>query len=247
MSKISYILFRILRFFVKLFCPKFELTGTENIPDEPVLFIGNHSQMYGPLAGELYFDKNTLIWCSGEMMELKEVPKYAYKDFWSGKPAYIRWFYRLLSYIIAPLSVIIFNNAKTIGVYRDKRIVKTFKQTVSAITEGKSVLIFPEHNKPYNQILCDFQEGFVDIAKLYFKKTGKRVKFLPVYIAPKLKKVYIGKAIEFNPDNDITEERLKICNYLKETITETATALPTHTVIPYNNVSKKEYGTNKAE
>lgn len=237
-------LFRIIKWLVKVFYPKIEVIGVENLPAEPAIIVGNHTQMNGPIACELYFPGNRYTWCAGQMMHLKEVPAYAYEDFWSRKPKYSRPFYKLLSYIIAPLSVCVFNNADTIGVYHDARIISTFKNTVSRLQEGASVVIFPEHGVPHNHIVCQFQDKFIDIAKLYFKRTGKELVFVPLYIAPTLKKMYIGKSIRFCSANSIEQERQRICAYLMNQITEIACALPKHTVVPYRNIPKKEYPSN---
>ena len=236
--------YRMIKWLVKTFYPKIEVVGAENLPEEPVIVVGNHCQMNGPIVGELYMPGKHYIWCAGEMMHLKEVPAYAYRDFWSGKPKYIRWFYKLLSYMIAPLSVCVFNNANTIGVYHDARIQSTFKNTLKRLQEGASVVIFPEHDVKRNNIIYEFRDKFIDIAKLYYKKTGKELAFVPVYIAPKLKKMYLGKPIRFNAGNPIEEERSRICKYLMEKITETARSLPEHTVVPYRNIPKKEYPSN---
>ncbi len=244
MSKLKYWIYRVIRFFVKLFYPKTEVVGAENLPQEPCLVVANHCQMNGPIAGELYFPGDFYIWCAGEMMHLKEVPAYAYKDFWSRKPKCIRWFYKILSYIIAPFSVCVFNNAHTIAVYRDKRILSTFRSTLTRLKEGANMIVFPEHDAPYDHILCDFQEGFVDVARSYYKQTGKCLQFVPMYLAPALKKMYIGKPIAFDPDSNIKEERRRICDYLMKEISATACALPRHKVVPYNNLPKKAYRYN---
>ena len=236
--------YKVIKWLVKVFYPKIEVVGVDNLPDEPVMVVGNHTQMNGPIACELYFPGNRYTWCAGEMMHLKDVPAYAYKDFWSNKPKYIRWFYKLLSYIIAPLSVCVFNNAQTIGVYHDARIISTFKQTVQRLQEGSSVVIFPEHDVPHNHIICQFQDKFIDIAKLYYKRTKKELAFVPLYIAPTLKKMYLGKPIRFCAANPMEEERTRICEYLMKEITEIAISLPEHTVVPYNNVPKKDYPSN---
>ncbi len=86
----------------------------------------------------------------------KDVPEYAFRDFWSQKPKWTHPFYKLLSYIIAPLSACVFTNARTIGVYHDTRILSTFKNTVKKLQEGKSVVIFPEHDTKHNHIIYDF-------------------------------------------------------------------------------------------
>ena len=122
-QKLSYILYRIIKWFVWLFYPKIEVVGVENLPEEPVIVVGNHCQMNGPIISELYFPVERRTWCAGEMMHLKDVPDYAFHDFWSQKPRFWQPFYKLLSYIIAPFSVCIFTNAEVIGVYHDTRIL----------------------------------------------------------------------------------------------------------------------------
>ncbi len=247
MKKLKYAVYRIAYFFVKLFTPKFETIGLEHLPDEPCLIAANHCHMYGPIAGEIYFPGDKYIWCASPMMTLKEVPAYAFQDFWSMKPAWTHWFYKILSYLIAPLSVCIFGNAHTIPVYRDSRLITTFKQSMQRLNEGNHVIIFPEHPPIHNQIVCDFQEGFVDIAKTYYRQTGKALKFVPMYIAPKLHKMVLGEPIEFNPEANIRQERGRICEHLMAEITRVAVELPRHKVIPYNNVPKREYVYNKDE
>jgi len=243
-GKKTSLLFRVTKWLVRVFYIKYEVEGLENLPDEPCIVVGNHTQMHGPLASELYFPGHSYTWCAGQMMNLKEVPEYAFADFWSQKPQYTHPVYKLLSYLIAPLAVCIFNNANTIGVYRDGRIITTFKETVKRLNEGASVVIFPEHDVKYNNIVYEFQEGFVDIARLYYRRTGKELAFVPLYIAPKLHKMYLGKPIRFNAAAPKGEEPKRICSYLMDEITQIARSLPEHTVVPYRNISKKYYPSN---
>lgn len=243
-SGFSRIVYRCIRWLVHLIYPKITVDGTENLPSEACVVVGNHSQMNGPICGELYFPGKRAIWCASQMMYLKEVPAYAYQDFWSGKPKRIRWFYKLLSYLIAPVSVCIFKNANTIPVYRDSRLISTFKQTVNALRDNTNVIIFPECYEPRNHIVNNFQDKFIDIAKVYYQRTGKVLSFVPMYIAPKLKKLCLGKPIAFCPDNPICEERRRICEYLMNEIKDIAIKLPRHTVVPYANITVKEYPCN---
>lgn len=235
------LLYRFLKWLLWVFYPKIKVVGAENLPKEPALIVGNHSQMHGPIACEFYFPIKRYTWCAGQMMKLSEVPAYAYQDFWSHKPRHSRWFYKILSYLIAPLSVCIFNNANTIGVYHDARAFSTFKQTVCRLQEGASVVIFPEHDAPHNHIVNEFQDKFIDVAKLYYKKTGKELDFVPLYIAPRLKTMYIGKPLRFCAAAPIEEERKRIVMYLMDQITDIACSLPSHTVVPYRNIPRKQY------
>lgn len=243
-SRFSYGCYRVIRWLVWLFYPKIKVEGQENLPEGGCILVGNHAQMHGPVCGELYVPGDRAIWCNWEMMVLKEVPAYAYQDFWSKKPKYIRWFFKIMSYVIAPLAVCIFNNANTIPVYRDARLRTTLKQTLTALDENKRIVIFPEHYEPHNHIVNDFQEGFVDVAKLFYRRTGKTVSFVPMYLAPRLKKICFGKPIQFDPTADIAAERKRLCTELMDRITEIAEGLPVHKVVPYANLSPKDYVTN---
>ena len=238
--------YKLIKWLVKVFYPRIAVQGGENLPDEPVIVVGNHAQMNGPICCELYFPVERYTWCAGQMMDRKEVPAYAFNDFWANKPKYIRWFYKLLSYIIAPLSQCVFQNAQTIGVYHDARILSTFKNTVKKLEEGASVVIFPEGDAAHNHIIHEFQDRFIDVAKLYYKKTGKQIAFVPLYIAPELKTMYLGKPIRYCADAPIDQERKRICTYLMQQVTDMAVALPEHKVVPFKNIPRRDYPSNKA-
>lgn len=244
-SAVSRGVFLVVRWLVRLFYGKCEVIGWENLPERDAVIAANHAQMNGPIVGELFLPPNCITWCAGQMMTMREVPAYAYADFWSKKPQWCRPFYRLLSYIIAPLAACIFTNARTVAVWRDTRIVTTFRETVRLLAEGKNMLIFPECEELCNNIIYRLQENFIDTARLYYRKTGVSLTFVPMYIAPCLRKMVIGKGIVFDGANDITAERHRIAEYLANGITELARTLPEHTVVPFKNIPKKNYLTNK--
>ena len=244
-KKKTSVLFKIMKTFVRIIYGNMEVVGLENLPDHHAILVGNHTQMNGPICGELFLPDSCYIWCAGQMMKWDEVPGYAFEDFWSQKPKWTHLFYKCMAYIITPLAVFVFNNARTIAVYKDMRIMGTFKNTIKMLQKGANILIFPEKDEKHNNILYRFQENFIDVAKLYYKKTGVALTFVPMYIAPKLKKMYIGKGIVFQAENSMEDERTRISNYLSDEITEIARALPLHTVIPYRNIPKKYYLTNK--
>ena len=237
-------IYRVIRRLAWLFSPKYRLEGAEHLPDGPCVIVGNHSQMYGPIAAELYTPGKHYTWCAGEMMNRKEVAAYAYQDFWSGKPKAVRWFYRILSHLIVPLSLCVFNNAHTIAVYHDTRLISTFRDSIEKLREGNRIVIFPEHYEEHNNIVHDFQDKFIDLARFYYKKTGIELSFVPMYLAPKLKMICYGRPIRFQADADIKKGRRRICDALMDAITEIAVSLPEHTVIPYPNISSRYYGKN---
>ncbi len=247
MRSLRYPVYKLLRAILRLCYPKITVRGLENLPQEPCLIISNHAQMHGPIMSELFLQDPKYIWCVGEMMHLKEVPAYAFQDFWSRKPRHLHWLYRGLSYLIAPLAVFVFNTGPSIEVRRDRRIVHTIHETAQRLQEGAHVVIFPEHDAPHDHILCDFQDGFVSVAKDYHRQTGREVCFVPMYLAPKAKTLTLGKPIRFRADAPIREERRRICDQLMADISAMALSQPRHKVVPYNNIPKKDYPYNIPE
>lgn len=239
------LLYRFIFWIFSVFYKKRRFIATHRIEGDAVIVVGNHAQANAPLTCELYFPAKKAIWCIGEMTKAKEVPAYAYQDFWSLKPKWIRWFYKLVSYIIAPLCAYIFSNADTVAVYKDARLMSTFKSSVQAMGEGKKVVIFPESREGYNQIINDFQDKFVAVAKLYYGRYKVCPTFVPMYNAAKLKAVIFGKPIRYNPNLGLDEQCEIICDHLKKEITRIAKLLPRHRVVPYANISKKDYPYSK--
>ena len=229
---------------VWLFSPKYKLVGTENLPQEPCVIVGNHSHMYGPVAGEIYVPGDHFVWCAGQMMHREEVADYAFQDFWSGRPKRTHWFYKRLSHAIVPLSVLIFNNAHTVPVYHDARLITTYRESIELMRQGASMVIFPECYDEHNNIVHGFQDKFIDLARFYYKKTGVELSFVPLYVAPKLKTLFFGKPIRFRADVPIAEERARICAELMDAITAIAVHQPEHTVVPYPNVPARDYPKN---
>ena len=233
--------YRVIRYLVWLFSPKWTLRGAENLPEGPCVIVGNHSQMYGPVAGELYIPGRHWVWCAGEMMHREEVAAYAYQDFWSGKPKAVRWFYRLLSHLIVPLSVCVFNNAHTVAVYHDARALATFRESARKLKAGDRLVVFPECYDEHNNIVHAFRDRFVDLGRMYHKQTGRALAFVPLYIAPRLGVLTFGEPVFYDPAAPSDAERQRVSDALMDAITAMALALPPHTVVPYPNVPKREY------
>ena len=52
---LSVLVYRAVRGLVRLFYPKVTVEGAENLPEGPCIAVGNHAQMNGPIACNLYF------------------------------------------------------------------------------------------------------------------------------------------------------------------------------------------------
>lgn len=237
--------YRIIRGTINFFFHKRTFLKKSNLPKEPCIIVTNHSQMYGPICCELYLDDPKTIWCISQMLDKKEVRDYAYNDFWSEKPKYIRWYFKMISKLFGPLLYHLMYYSNTLPVYKDNRIMATFKESIKKLNEGHNIIIFPESRNPFNEIINDFQENFVDLAKLYYRRYNKELYFVPMYNAVNLKKMVYGTPIKYDPNIDLEEQKHLICNHLKQEITTLAKELPLHKVVPYDNLPRRKYKNNK--
>lgn len=248
MKQLSWYYYRAACALIAFLFPAPEFTGVENLPQgRPCIIVGNHAQVYGPFYSELYLPCKRTIWCIAEMLDIKALPDYAYRDFWSKKPAWCRWFYRILSYIIAPLCYYALKNAHCLGVYKDNRLLSTMRESLKRMASGDNIVIFPEEHLPHNDIVWEFQEGFVNLAPMYARQTRQPVEFVPMYIAPSLRRVSFGKPIAFDPAANLETERVRICNALMDAITDMARAMPRHRVTPYPNIPTRQYRYNRED
>lgn len=238
--------YRVIRYLVWLFSPKWRLAGADRLPEGPCVIVGNHSQMYGPIAAELCTPGRHWVWCAAEMMHREDVAAYAYEDFWSHKPRPVRWFYRLLSHAIVPLSVCVFTNAHTVGVYHDARVLGTFRESAQKLKDGDRLVIFPECYDEHNQIVHAFQDRFIDLGRMYHKQTGQALPFVPLYVCPALKTLCFGDPIFYDPAAPADEERRRLSAALMDAVTGLALALPPHTVVPYPNLPKRQWPRSRA-
>ena len=236
--------FRFIARIINLFYHKRTYTGVENLKS-PTIIVTNHAQIHAPLTHTLFFpDDNVKFWCIADMMSYKDFQHHAFTGFWENKPKSVRWLFKIASFLLVPLAWV-FKRANTIPVYHDYRIKKTIDLTLDSLMQDKSVIICPERFGGFDGITNDFNDRFIDIANIYYKKTGKVLTFTPMYTCPALKTNIIGEPITFDPNTKISEERVRIRDYLRSSINSIAKALPTHRIVPFDNVGKKDQTLNK--
>lgn len=212
-----------------------KLIGKENVPegqDGRLIFICNHGELYGPVVTNLYMPFYFRPWSISDMMEDPQcVAEYLYRftvkrQKWL--PEFLKW--PVSRRILAPLSIWLMRSIGSIPVYRNKprELMNTFRISVEAMQAEDNLLIFPENpdaeslEKPgyVRSGVGEFFTGFTMLAPLYYNKTGKNVIFIPIYASKTKRTITIGEGIEYDPDNQPTEEKLRIVDYLRDTMTE---------------------------
>lgn len=227
--------YKLILFLVRIFFPKNELVWkTEKPADgEPLFFVCNHTKLYAPTAfllqkpkvrvwGNYYFIYLRTCWHHMRTKVLKTL-KYG-------------WLLYPLAFLLTPFIVLTFRAIEPIPVFHfSKKVINiTFAKSIETAQSNMNQVVFPERTKKKaNDYVYEFNRGFPLVALEYYNKTGKKMKFYPVYCASKLHKLLVGKPIEFNPEIPMKLQRDIICKHLEDTIKELGDSLPKHEIDLY--------------
>jgi hypothetical protein len=230
-------------FVSKFIFRKPEIIFEEPITDEPAVFLSNHSATNGPAFMSLYFPVKHKTWIIGYVLDKKKSANFEFHDFFFARGRKCKWFWRLLSHIVAPVLRPLLRNADPIPVYHDARLATTFRESLKTLGDGKSLVIFPERPKRFSEYISNLYSGFAELGALYYTDCGKKLKFYPVYVAHKLRKIMVGKPIEYDPSVRGKIQRETVSDYIRDNIDRLARSLPPHKSTPFlTPVWYKAYG-----
>ena len=208
------------RFLASLLRPffRYRLEDQDHIVSDvrnPILFLGNHLEVLGPILATLWFPVPVRFWAIAQMMDdRKKVTDYVYTNTFSKVgwlPVFVR---KWVAGFIGWLSVRVLGQLECIPVYRDSpmKLRETVRLSIEALESGDHLMIFPESaDQKYElQGIGKLSPGFVMLAAAYFRKTGKRLRMMPVYASKERKTIRFGTIIEFDPDRPFPEEQSRI-------------------------------------
>lgn len=212
---------RMLMFFMRCVMPH-ELKGVEHVrleEDNPIVYLCNHGELYGPIAGMLYCPGFVRPWtiselCVDTLEATAYVKRYTLKNFdWADKRK------ARVARFLATKVLRLMQKVQSIPVFRHKprELMNTFRQSVEALQQGANLLIFPEDpdtdpNSPGYKPgrPPTLFRGFPMLAQVYYNRTGKCCRFLPVLCYRDGHTVSFGTEIRYNPNNDPIAERDRI-------------------------------------
>jgi len=213
------VLYSSVMFFVRPFF-KLKVEGLDKVGDEPAVFVANHYEIFGPIACfasiPLYFHP----WVWDKMLDEEKLKTHLV----SGVHVVLKFLSvkscEKLSAKLSPTVAKVMRSVDPVPVYRDgdRRVFQTMIDSRSKLLCGDNLLIFPENpeaGKLYERgRVDDFHPGFAELGRVYYKASGKILKFLPTYVDKKHRKIVVCDPVEYQPQNDPHEEKLRIARQL---------------------------------
>ncbi|MBE7079355.1 MAG: hypothetical protein E7380_05820 [Clostridiales bacterium] len=200
--------------------PKFVYLG-EKI-DKGAVILSNHEGTDAPLSLEMYLDKPVCMWGAHEMATgLKNMYKYQTRVYYHEKKHWNLFLARAFCLLASPLTNLFYRGLDLIPTYKDGRFLKTLRQSVDAVKEGKNIVIFPEDStNGYLEELEGFHFGFTALAETC-KKKGIDIPIYVSYFRKKDLTYIIDKPVYYSQltangetKEEVADKLLKRCNEL---------------------------------
>lgn len=187
--------------------------------DEPIVFIANHYELYGPVLMFLRFPFKFRPWVIDKLLSKESVEQQMSLSVYNNFKSFPMWFKKIAVKSLRNLMIFTMNHAKAISVSREnpRENIKTLEESSKTLTKGTSILIFPEESYVMSGV-GNFQTGFEHLAQYHHKKTGKSITFYPVFVSKQAKTIFIEDPITYNPENEPNAEKEKITSYLRNAI-----------------------------
>lgn len=198
-----------------------KVSGIENIsPSEPAVFVCNHGRISGPVTAILHLPVRVRPWINACMLDREEATATMMNTFRDKLTFLGPGFKRKLLHGLSGLICHILNSFGPIPVHKGdpRKSVGTITLGAEALERGESLLIFPEKpgDRYDEESYKEFNSGFAALGKAYYKRTGRNLKFYPVFSDSSSRRFIIGQSVSFDPDNSSREEKMRITAELRE-------------------------------
>ncbi len=207
------------------------LVSPGNLPEdgEPVVFVANHYSIFGPVSFIMSVPLISSVWVNEDIITPETAAEAIYPGVRDTVPFLGEKTTRRICGWLGRLACKTLVRFNAIPVNRNNpgRLISTMRQSVSALIEGQNLIIFPETGVPEYSLtsVTPFFSGFATVGSLYYRKTGKPLRFCPCYIDEQHHTIRFGELITYQAeDTSVVEESRRVSDELNLSIQKMAVA-----------------------
>ena len=219
--------YRFLRGLVCVFSPRMRTEWAVPFTGEPSVFICNHAGAFGPIdiCAKFPFRDQIHPWMNAQVLSAKEMPAYVRQDYWWKPDSPLAPLCNAtLPYLAAAILPPILRTAPTVPVYHDIQVVRTFRESVKIMQGGEHLVIFPEQPSGVQSHHDYINSGFLRIAPMYLKATGRPMPFWPVQIDYKQHVFRVSAPIYFDGSRTLNDQQDELLEAMRRGIRPDASA-----------------------
>lgn len=193
------------------------LRGAEKVT-APAVLVTRHQNLYGPIAIMAWYPVPLRLWVI-DKLAVPEVCREHYRTFVGPERLHLGPFMsKVFAALYMPLVVRLVRSGNSIVVYRGHRdIVKTFEQSVQALCEGEILCLSPDIDYTSTESgAVNMYTGFVHLARMYYRKTGKNLPFYPVYTSRRVDSIEVGDPVYLDPDKPFRDEKEHVVDEIRK-------------------------------
>mgnify|MGYP004490599155 FL=1 len=202
-------MYRALSAVVRTITPRMKTIWDEPFNGEACVFVGNHAGAFGPIdmCTKFPLRDDCHPWMNASVLHAKEVPAYVRQDYWWKPGCKLEPLYNAtLPYLAAAVLPPILRLVPGVPVYHDMRVMTTMRQSLRLLKAGQHLVIFPEQPSGYQSHHDWINTGFLQLAPMYYKMSGKKLSFYPVHLDYHNHTFHVAKPVIFDPERTLEEQ-----------------------------------------
>lgn len=189
----------------------------EAFTEGPCVFAVNHDGANGPIlmCAEFPLRDECHPWINAPVFDRKAIPEYVRNDYWwkpgcFGEPVISRVLPVLASWVIPPLM----NGAGGIPIYRDQRIITTFRKSVQVLKKGEKLVIFADGIDENGEYKNEIHSGWLALGELFYKATGQVLRIYPVYVSKQEHRFHVSKPVYYDPSRRFSDQEKELASLI---------------------------------
>lgn len=208
-------LFRACRGILRIRYGRYRCEGA--VSDEPVVYVCRHRYAIGPVASLCCLPTGIRPWVLSTFFDADECKKHCVNYTFSVSWGLSKRLSRVMARVICPAFTALVHSAAAIPVYRNSlRVRETFAQSLAALADGDSLLIFPDVD--YTAETGEtgrLYDGFLLLEQMWQHKTREHIRFVPLHISMSRRAMFIGAPVSFSGNRPFREEKAEIAERLE--------------------------------
>lgn len=199
-------LFRISRFLVRRFYPRYTFDHPERLQNTGV-FLCRHFNTSGIFRTVPWLTDPVRIWALSVYFDRKVCYDHLTQYTLTQRFGWSAWRARLVARPVSAFLSALMRSARAIPVYRESmRVLTTMRLSLQALEEGKSLLIFPDRDYTHEGGgVDDIYEGFLMLDVLYARKHKTHLPFITLYANEQDRVIHVSQPVYFEQTGDAQE------------------------------------------